>query len=73
MTNESIREISVDFAHTIANELRADLSHYFDVHAISADARIKQAGEDMIQRYIRRAIIKYRDRQSAHLSARPHL
>lgn len=59
----SIREISVEFARTIAHELRVG-EGYFEIEVFGPEAddcegtvtEFTQRGEDMIERYIRRAI-----------------
>jgi hypothetical protein len=64
-----IREISVDFARTIAQELCADgryvrIEHYGSYSLRAAELRsVTQYGEDMIERYIRRAITRDRERR----------
>ena len=63
-----VREISVDFARTIAGELRADVERYFTVDrfgSVGFDLKLRQAGEDMIERYVRRAIEKDRSERAA--------
>jgi hypothetical protein len=62
-----IREISVEFARTIAQELMRSDQNFVHVDlfgevnisrllGVSVAGRVTQAGEDLIERYVRRAI-----------------
>jgi hypothetical protein len=64
--DQNIREISVDFARTIAQELAADEAYCRIENYGRSGVQFKgftQRGEDMIERYIRRAIFKDRERR----------
>ena len=64
-SDPSVREISVDFARTIANELRIG-DGYFEISPSSAHiVATTQCAEDMIERYIRRAIERDRERRKS--------
>jgi hypothetical protein len=69
---DDIRAVSVDFARTIATELRlsADRAFEIEVYGLNSVRRphvraVTQCGEDLIERYVRRAIEADRKQRSA--------
>jgi hypothetical protein len=58
MTDPALREVSVEFAKTIADELQRQDQEYFKLRytGLGVQIIVRLAGRDMIERYVRRAI-----------------